>query len=165
MAPKNFLYSHPMSRAFIANLLDHTSSLVAAQGEFLLQDAGVSFPSRASSSVLFVGERGSASTADIAAALELPHQLASQRVDLLLNLGIFDRVADPNDKRRKILKLTPKGETEFACLKEALRDADKAFAVLFDEIGSDLQNVLERTIAALHQHTVLERVRSKPSAS
>lgn len=165
MLTKNFLYSHPKSRAFIANLLDRTSTLISAQGESLLLDAGITFPSRASSAVLLIGERGSASTADIAAALELPHQLATQRVELLLNLGIFNRIDDPQDKRRKILKLTAKGAKELKLLNRALDDANHAFEALFDEIECDLQNVLERTISALLEQSVLDRVRSQQTTS
>ena len=160
MITGNFIDAHPLRRAFIANLLDRTAALLTAQGERLLQDAGLSFPSRASSAVLLMGERGSASAADIAAALDLPHQLATQRVELLLSLGLFERIDDPDDGRRKILRLTAKGANEFQILQAVLQDASNAFQSLFEDIDSDLQAVLDRMISALNQRPVLERVQA-----
>ncbi len=161
MDSQNYLASHPLRRAFIANLFDRAANFISAQGELLLQDQDLSFPSRASSAVLFVGERESASAADIASALQLPHQLATQRVELLLNVRVFERIADPKDGRRKILKLTAKGVSEYHRLTNVLDEASQAFAELFDEIECDLQRKVEHLIAALSDRSVSERVRSE----
>ena len=157
---QNYLDSHPLRRAFIANLFDRAANFVSTQGELLLQDEDLSFPSRASSAVLYVGEHESASAADIASALELPHQLATQRVQLLLDLGLLERVADTQDGRRKILKLTAKGVSEYHRLTKVLDEASQALAMLFDEIECDLLSKVERLIAALRDRSLMERVQS-----
>ena len=55
------------------------------------------FPSRSASTVLLLGSGKNLSAADIAKLLGEPHQLATQRVDLLITLGIVSRVDDPRD--------------------------------------------------------------------
>ena len=160
MTSKNFLDAHQSSRAFVANLLDRVANLISRQGEQLLQEAGLAFPARALSTVLLIGERGGASVTDIAGVLEQPHQLVMQRVALLISSGTIERAADPDDKRRKVLRLTAQGVGEFERLQVVLAQADQAFAALFDEIECDLQSVLIRTSNALNRSPILERIQS-----
>ena len=122
-----------------------------------MEDAGLVFPSRAVSSVLVLGERGPMSTADIADALNQLHQVVTQRVDLLVSHGLVERVADPKDKRRKLLSLTPKGQVQYAHLREALARADAAFAALDQEVECDLIDLISRISKAFERASVLER--------
>jgi DNA-binding MarR family transcriptional regulator len=160
MMPDTYTDNHPLRDAFVANLLGRLADLIVAQGEELLQDADLNFPSRAVSSVLLIGERGKISAADIAEALNLPHQLVTQRIDLLIDLKIVKRVGDPKDGRRKILALTARGAQQFERLKTLLASADRAFKVLFNEIECDLHAVAARAMDALTKHPVLDRVRA-----
>lgn len=156
----NFLDSHPLRGAFVANILDRLAALICEQGEDFLRDAGLSFPSRAVSTVLLLGERTRLTAADLAKALGQPHQLITQRVDLLIKLGIVSRVDDSRDARRRILALSAKGRRQFEELKIRLALAEAAFAAVFAEIGCDLPRVALSAIAALRQSPVRERVRA-----
>lgn len=157
---ENYLDAHPLRGAFVANLLDRLADTLSEQGELLLQEEGLEFPARAVSSVLLIGDRGAISAADIAGALKQPHQLVTQRVDLLIASGIVERFADPDDGRRKVLRLTPKGEDQFKRLQDCLAKADRAFAALFEELECDLPDIAMRAMAALDRSSVLERVQS-----
>lgn len=152
--------SHPFRNAFVASQLEHLAELIVMQGEAILADAGVEFPSRAVSAMLLIGERGQISAADIADALGQPHQLVTQRIELLIEAGVVDRAPDPEDGRRKILQLTDKGSLQFGRLKLRLDEADKAFAALFKEIDCDLSAMCRRAVDALGQSPLLERVKS-----
>lgn len=149
---------HNLNDAFLGNLLDRLGALITQQVDSLLQDAGLSCPTRTISTVLLIGERQQISAADIAKELSQPHQLATQRVDLLLELGIIDRKTDPRDKRRKTLALTPKGHRELDLLITRLQGADEAIKHLYQEIGCDLTTVTRKALMALTKNSISERV-------
>jgi DNA-binding MarR family transcriptional regulator len=153
-----FIDTPSLRGAFVANQLDRLARLVSEQGEILLQDAGFKFPSRTVSSILLIGKGGPISIADIANTLSQPHQLVAQRVDILLGLGLIERTIDPNDKRRKILKLTDEGVDQFQRLQVCLQQANAAFTALFQEIDCDLSKKVLFAMDALTERTVLDRV-------
>lgn len=162
------LDKHPFAAAFVANHMDRLSGLISEQGEVFLRDAGITIPSRTVSAVLLIGERGSVSAADIASVLDQPHQVATQRIDLLIKAGIVDRSPDPHDGRRKVLTLTADGHRQFARLQTRLETAAAAFTQLFDEIGCDMLACIERATGALKSKTLQQRAetltRSNPAA-
>lgn len=158
MALNSYTDTHPLRGAFVANLLGRLVDTIVAQGEDLLQDAGLDFPSRAASSILLIGERGNITAADIASALDQPHQLVTQRIELLIDLKIVKRINDPKDGRRKILVLTDKGTKQFMRLQARLANADRAFEILFKEIECDLPAVVARAMDALGKRSILDRV-------
>ena len=163
MMPNTYTDTHPLSAAFVANLLGRLVDMIVEQGEQLLLDAGLDLPSRSVSSVLMIGERGKISAADIAMALNQPHQLVTQRIELLLDMKIVKRISDPEDGRRKILMLTAKGTKQFKRLQKCLAMADRAFETLFEDIGCDLTLVTEQAMDALNSKSILDRVRALES--
>jgi DNA-binding MarR family transcriptional regulator len=154
-----FLDSHSLRAAFCANLLERLAARIIEQGEELLRDAGIEFPSRAASTVLLLSEHGRMSAADIAKSLVQPHQLVTQRIDLLIELGVVARIDDPEDARRKMLSLTPKGRKQSQKLKARLVLAEAAFAALFKEIGCDLSAVALKGMDALDRSSILVRAK------
>ena len=160
MRDTNYVDAHRLSAAFIANQIERLAEVIVAQGNEMLESAGIQFPSRAVSTVLFVGENEPASTADIARALGQPHQLATQRVDLLVQLGILERIGDPDDARRKLLRLTPAGQAQFRILTDQLDKAGQAFSAMFAEIGCDLAAATLRAAAALEQTPLITRMKA-----
>ncbi|HRX74690.1 MAG TPA: MarR family transcriptional regulator [Hyphomonas sp.] len=159
MSNSSFTDTHRLGTAFIAKQLEQLAEQIVGQGADMLEAAGITFPSRAVSAVLFLGENEPASTADIARALGQPHQVATQRVDLLIQLGIIERVDDPEDGRRKLLRLTPKGRDQFTILAGRLEKAGQAFDALFAEIGCDLPEVTRQVAEALQNKSLLNRMK------
>lgn len=155
-----FTDTHALRGAFVAMPLERLAGLIVEQGEAFLRDGGVTFPARAASTILLLGEHGPMSVADLAKRLDQPHQLVTQRVDLLLGLKLVARSDDPQDARRKLLRLTAKGRTQLSRLNERLAIADEAFAGLFAEIGCPLQDVTLRAIAALERTPIVDRARA-----
>ena len=160
MSHANYTDTHGLGAAFIANQLERLAEQIVEQGTDMLEAAGIRFPSRAVSTVLFLGENEPASTADIARALGQPHQVATQRVDLLIQLGIIERIDDPDDGRRKLLRLTPQGRDQFTVLTERLKKAGQAFEALYAEIGCDLAVVTRRAAEALQNKSLLNRMKA-----
>lgn len=158
MAQRNFRDRHTLKGAFLSNLLLRLVDLIALQGDDLLRDAGIIFPSRAVSSVLFIGDRGQVSAADIAKALDEPHQLTAQRIEVLIELNLLKRINDPHDRRRKVLMLSRKGKDQHQRLVCRLAEIEQAFLGLYTEIDCDLPTVLERADQALQRVPILERI-------
>ncbi len=160
MTIESYISTHALRGAFVAYQLEHLADLISEQGELLLEDAGLEFPARTVSSLLLIGEHGEISTADIANILKQPHQLVTQRIELLITSKIIERFVDPNDGRRKILRLTVRGADQFKRLQDCLAKAVRAFAVLFEELECDLPVLTQLATKALNQKSVLERVRA-----
>jgi DNA-binding MarR family transcriptional regulator len=161
----HFTETHAFKGAFVANQLSALVDLIALQGDSLLEDAGITIPSRAVSCVLLVGDQGQVSAADVAKALQQPHQLATQRVEALIKLGLLKRIDDPKDGRRKILTLSAKGRDQYARLNARLAEVEQAFLGLFAEVGCDLPAVVERTLQALRSTPLLKRIHGKAAAA
>lgn len=161
MSGGNYQDNHDLANAFVANRLDRLADLIGDQGEEILRDAGIEFPSRAVSTVMLIGERGGVSTADIADALQQPHQLVTQRVEFLIEAGLLNRLPDPSDGRRKILQLTDKGVEQYTTLASRLEKVDQVLVKLFQEVGYDLSHIAMLVIKALARASLLERMNSK----
>ncbi len=157
--------THPLRGAFVSNKLTDLTDLIAEQGEDLLRDANLDIPSRAVSIMLLIGERGEISAADIANLLQQPHQLITQRVDLLISLALIKRRSDPRDGRRKILVLTANGVDQFDQLTARMVQVAEVFAALFEEIECDLAAMTMRAVEALHRSPILERINSSQPSS
>lgn len=160
MTLSTYTDTHQLRGAFVANLLSRLVDMIVEQGEHLLLDVGIDFPSRSVSTVLMIGEKDKISAADIAVTLNQPHQLVTQRIELLLDMKIVKRVSDPKDGRRKTLILTAKGTAQFKQLQTRLALADRAFKTLFEDIECDLISAAERAMDSLTCNTLLQRVQS-----
>lgn len=165
MVGRNFRDEHALSGAFLSNKLIRLVDVIGAQGTQLLEDAGISIPSNAVALTLFVGDRGQASLADIAKALDEVHQLTSTRVESLIQLGLLERRDDPNDGRRKALSLTKKGKAQYRRLLQRLTEIETAMAGLYAEIGHDLPAILETAMEALNREPLIARIRETTSES
>lgn len=163
--PENYLDTHVLSRVFAANQLIRLADLISDQGDIMLREAGVEIPARAVSTFLLIGEREAISTADIAATLNQPHQLVTQRIELLNAAGVIKRATDPTDKRRKILELTDEGIAQFQNLNDCLRKADKAFAALANETGYDITATTQHIKQALEAAPLFDRVKQIASTN
>lgn len=152
-----FIDRHKYQHAFLGNQISRLLDLIDEQSVAFLGDAAISVPSRAVSTVLMLHERGQVSTADIAAELKQPHQLATQRVEALIALGLVSRINDPKDGRRKILELTDKGKQEVTLLLARLAEAEQIFLDLSEEIQSDLSAATLRAIDALSRTPLAAR--------
>ena len=159
MTAMNFRDEHALKGAFVSNKLLRLVDLIAEQGDDLLREAEITIPSRAVGCTLFIGDKGQVSLADIAKALDEPHQLPAQRVESLIQLGLLERRDDPKDGRRKVLRLTKNGKAQYQRLRVRLAEIEQAFTDLYDEIDYDLSAILDRVIDALHRTPLLERIR------
>lgn len=136
------------NNAFVAKSVFDLHSLIQSQSEALYIEKDMGFPVWASSTLLFLVSVDDASIMQISQALNLSHQLTSQRVKALLKLGLIEGIQDDNDKRRTLYHLTSKGQEKSKILELYCLDASQAFEDLSNEIGVDIQRVLTAAITA-----------------
>jgi len=149
---------HVFGEAFLANRMQRLVDLIVEQGNDMLESAGVFIPSRCVSALLLINERESVSVADMAAALCLPHQLVTQRVDLLEKLGVVRREVDPADTRRKNVTLTKAGQDQYCILDQQLKISAAAIERLQQEVGVELSPIILELIQALRRVPLKERM-------
>ncbi|MBE1299299.1 MAG: winged helix DNA-binding protein [Alteromonadaceae bacterium] len=143
--------------AFLAKSIFDLHCLIQSQSEELYLEKELGFPVWSSSTLLLLSRVKSASIMEISKGLNLSHQLTSQRIKMLLKLELIQGVPDANDKRRTIYHLTSKGKDKSKILELYCLDAAHAFKDLSDEIGFDIQLVMNSAIAALSKKTFSER--------
>ncbi|MBI1393051.1 MAG: MarR family transcriptional regulator [Alphaproteobacteria bacterium] len=156
--PTSFVDQHEFRHAFLGNRLERAVNLIAAQGEALLVERGCTFASYAASTLLFISHTPDCAMADIAAALNMPHQVIAQRLEALEKQDLVYRKPDAKDGRRKVVVLTDRGMNEVERLRGVLRDADMALRALNAELGFDASDGAMKLIAALHRMSLSDRI-------
>jgi DNA-binding MarR family transcriptional regulator len=158
MRDSNIMDTHPLRGAFLSNKLLRLVETIADQGAVLLGSAGIAVPPRAISTVLMIGEVGDVTAADIASSLDQPHQLATQRIGLLIELGLVARRPHATDSRRKILELTTQGRAQYNLMIGMLDRIRAAMDALYDELGCDLAEMAVKAVRALQDRPLIERI-------
>jgi len=148
----------PHGAAFFDRHLHKLRELITLQSDELFSALGISTPSPAVSTLLYLLANGSASIARLSDDLGYSHQLISQRLAQLSDMGFIERSADPRDKRKKLIKLTRRGRNEAQRVDDALPKLAKAIEGVFDEIESDVQIAVRAMHAALNNKSIVERV-------
>ena len=143
--------------AFMAKSVFDLHSLIQSQSEDLYTEKEMGFPVFASSTLLFLSNVEAASIMQISQGLNLSHQLASQRLKIMLKLKLVEGIKDDNDKRRTLYHLTLKGQEKSEILNLYCMDAAQAFKDLSDEIGVDIQSVLNSALTALQNKSFGKR--------
>jgi DNA-binding MarR family transcriptional regulator len=87
-----------------------------------------------------------ASASDLGRRLGVSKQAAGKTVDNLVRLGYAERVDDPADARRKLVRLTPRGVDVLICSGEIL---DGLWARWAGKVGADRLGDVEVTLRAV----------------
>lgn len=143
--------------AFVGARAFRLANLIGEQGQALLKNADLVIPVQCISLVLFLDQNGPASLVEIARALDEQHQLTAHRAKQLESLSLVTRKQDANDKRRRTFHLTQKGKGEAKKVEAVCRQGADVFESLSEEIGSDLNMVLNKAYALLQQRSLVNR--------
>lgn len=146
-----------VGQAFLARRIAQFHDLLADQGQALLEARGVALDSRLGSCLYLIGQRSGLSVAELAAELDLSHQLATYRVKKLRADGLAEQSRDPDDRTRYVLTLTDEGQAVWQALHASLGDFARVYNALFEELGVDLFDAISRARQALRQSSLLER--------
>lgn len=147
------------SRAAFALRVRQASVDLYEQMDQCLQAHGLILPAYTTSLVQTLHHAGPQSVAALAEELGLSHQLASQRLKWLVNEGLVAIGDDPDDGRRRQVRLTAAGKLEADKLQTFLPLLEQAYSHVFDEIGVDLHHGLIAARTALKTSPLLDRMR------
>lgn len=98
---------------------------------------------------------------DLALALGLSHSAINQIAAQVIRRGLVRQARDPNDERRRLLQLTPRGRKLVQRLEPVWQEIHQANADLLAEAGVDLLNDLECIEAALDARSMADRIRAR----
>lgn len=132
---------------FVAHLAERLVDAICTETQRFADEAGIVAPVKTHSALLYLLIRGPASLVEIARSDGQSHQLVASRLAPLEALGLVERLADPDDLRRKPYKLTEAGQDEAAKVRSAISAHAEAQRELARETGLDLMAVLDRALA------------------
>ena len=135
--------------AAFAMRVGQLATIIYEQMDESLAAHGVKLPGYTTSIVQTLYHAGPQSISDLAARLQLSHQLASQRVQWLVRKGFAAVASGTEDRRVRIVKLTRAGRVEADKLQRFLPMMETAYGDLFDQIGVNLHDAVVRASAAL----------------
>lgn len=154
-------YFETLNSAFIAHFARRFADLLLEQSGAHLKSIDLSTPATSVSTLLFLSSAQQAKVTEVADALGVSHQMATQRLNNLEKVGLIERIVHPNDRRSRLINLTHKGQSEANTLKNFESRVSSAIDELEIEIGCDLTAALRRAELALIRKPFEERLDNK----
>jgi DNA-binding MarR family transcriptional regulator len=156
---------------FLAHRLRRLSELFVGEYGQWLPEFGVTAPARSASTLLLLKQEGVLSVTDIAERIRFTHPLVINLLAELEKRGLTSVTRDANDRRRRLIELTPRGREEADRVEAAAEVIGEAYRTLSAEIGADLLDLVSRVDAACAETSFRDRLRaaanrsSQPTAS
>jgi DNA-binding MarR family transcriptional regulator len=132
---------HNVARGLMAAARAHTAAVVAR----LASRGYVDFPF-ASASLLWLLDEGGTRSTLLAQRAGVTKQAMSQLVQLMERQGYLEQLADPNDTRAKVVKMTPHGEAVKAACVEVREELNQQLA---EVVGRDEARKMEAHLDAM----------------
>lgn len=123
-----------------------------------LIEQGLKVISKTMGIVQLLYSEGAKSQAEISDRLKYSHQLTGQRLAWLYDNEFVVSERDPKDARRRLVRLTSTGMVEGEKLQLFLPALIDAYDTLFEEIGIDLDAVIQRADRALQETPLKTRI-------
>ncbi len=147
-------------RSFIGKHAEDLGQLIGVQIKPIYESLGILVPVKSCSIVHYLYQNrlsgGEGLTlSDLSKTLNQSHQLVKQKLPRLLKLDLINVRQDSEDKRRYLYSLTELGVTQAVILAE--NPLEKVYQHLFDEINTDLNQVLIAAINGLKKQNLMER--------
>ncbi len=146
-----------LQNAYLGKLAQDLLYLSSDQVLQIYLQRGLLIPVETSSTLAYLFENPDSSLSNIAVALEIPHQLAAQRVAKLIKLELVDKRPDQHDGRRTVLELSASGRQQAMLLNQCMEDMAIVYDDLYREIECDLPIKLQQAIDALKRKNLSTR--------
>lgn len=114
--------------------------------------------------LLLVEQEPGLGVADIARRLGLAHPSVSALVGQIAKRGFLRVVNDPQDGRRRTVKLTPKAKRRLPAMKVVWEAASRAIEDMLKDTDGDLLSTLEGFEQAIEARTFERRMQAKLDA-
>lgn len=143
---------------FLGRAAERLSALIEEQSRAVFYRYGVTIPVKSCSLMAVLAQTGTATASELAAALEVSHQLVLQKVPKLLQLGLITSTPDENDARKKTFAMTPEGKAQLRRFEQCRRAIQSAYDEILREVG-DLFGLLSSFTASLSEKPLEMRVK------
>lgn len=135
-------------RLFFGRLAEELSDLIAKQSAEAFDDFGIVIPPRSCSLMVAAEALEPASAQSLATALDRSHQLVSQKLPKLLQLGLLEWEKDPADSRQKLYRLTEAGREQMVLFRQIQVKIEAAYEDLDRETAASEAESVSGIIAA-----------------
>lgn len=146
--------------SFLGRLSEMLSQMIEDQTRDLFDAAGIVVPVKSCSLLTALRQAGEASPAQLARTLGQSHQLVIQKCPALIRLGLITQHPDPVDARRRLFRLTEKGQAQMALQDRYSDEISDVYRRLFKETG-DVHAMILKTLRALKARPLRERTAPK----
>lgn len=154
-------YYENLSPAYLGHYCRRLSNVIVEQSSEILNEMGIVTPSASISAITYLHMNSPISVANLAEALGVSHQMATQRVNQLEKLGLIQRIHLEGDKRVKQVILTPLAKSEVKRLKPFTKKVDSIFLELEKELNCQLMSGLRKAELSLLDKPLSQRVKTR----
>ncbi|WP_196140791.1 MarR family winged helix-turn-helix transcriptional regulator [Aliikangiella sp. G2MR2-5] len=158
IAPSDNDYLDTLGSPYLAHFARRLADLIIEQGTTILLEKGMVTPSTALSTVFYLDNNQNVTVACLANALSVSHQMATQRINSLIKLGLVTKGSSDKDKRAKYVVLTRKGKEEVKQLIPFVQNLARAFEELESDLECQLTQVIRDAEKSLLETPLKERL-------
>ena len=150
-------YLRSMGGEALGGRLRRLSERIDREANEIYRSCGIEFEQRWFGIINQLILHDELSVTDIARRLGITHASVSQSRRSLERAGLIEGMMDEKDRRRRILRLTPKGKTTAASLAPFWKADKRAMRKLTDEIPS-LMDAIDALENALESRSLEQRI-------
>jgi ribosomal protein S18 acetylase RimI-like enzyme/DNA-binding HxlR family transcriptional regulator len=150
-------YLQDLGYLALSSRLKRLSEKLAVSVAEVYQAEGIKFEPRWFPVFRLLADRGLTSVTEIAQAIGITHPAVNQIAAELEKAGLIKAVADSTDRRKRMLKLTNKGNDVCKQLQKVWQGLHAAVSDSVAESGADLVNAAAAMEKALNKRSLLSR--------
>lgn len=156
--PEDLDFVSAQGLPFLAHRLRRASELILEGTMPFVHRNGYDGPARSVSTMLLLRAEEALGVTEIAHRLRLTHPLIIKLVAALAEAGLVTDEADPKDARRRVIRLTKRGEEQADRLLELNAVIAATLKSMFEEQDSDFFEALERFEQAARERPIERRL-------
>ncbi|MGJ8662154.1 MAG: MarR family winged helix-turn-helix transcriptional regulator [Marinicella sp.] len=150
-------YFENLGNTFMSHFARRLADLINEQGAEVLEQLELTTPVTSISTMQYIYQNSEITATDLAQALQVTHQMATQRINKLIQLKLLKRVANTENQKSKQIKLSPLGEIEINSLQPFINKMQLIFTQLEAETGIKLTQALFKAETSLRNKPLKDR--------
>lgn len=148
-----------------ASRLRRLSERLHSDGSRIYGELALDFQARWFPLLYLLSRQSPMAVTEVADALHLTHPAVNQIAAAMAKKGLLTSAKDRRDERRRLLKLSKKGEKVAVSLKPIWTEIENATRDLLREVGGNLLETIGRIESELDRSSMYERVMSRVRAA
>ncbi len=145
----------------LASRLKRLSEKMLQDVSLAYKEQSIDFEPRWFTLFALLKERSPLSIVDIAKTLGVTHPAINQIASEMMKKGLVKASSDKKDKRKRLLTLTPLGESLTPTLFPIWQDIEQAAQKLIFETGVDLMGVIDKLEYGMEQQSMFSRIQEQ----